>query len=126
LDFFLYATVSAGLGALVKRQDEVQSVAIIPGMLIVGSFGLVYLGAFLPDPTAVRILSYIPIFTPTLMLVRLALGTVAWWEFALTIGLMLVTILVLMVFSARLYRYGILMYGQKPGLGQLVKMVRMK
>jgi ABC-2 type transport system permease protein len=104
----------------------VQSVAIIPGMLIVGSFGLVYLGAFLPDPTAVRILSYIPIFTPTLMLVRLALGTVAWWEFALTIGLMLVTILVLMVFSARLYRYGILMYGQKPGLGQLVKMVRMK
>ncbi len=85
-----------------------------------------YLGAFLPNATVVRILSYIPIFSPILMLVRLALGTVAWWEFVLTIGLMLVTILVLMVFAARLYRYGVLMYGQRPGLGQLVKMIRMK
>jgi ABC-2 type transport system permease protein len=67
-----------------------------------------------------------PFFSPTLMLVRLALGAVAWWEFVLTIGLMLLTILVLMVFAARLYRYGVLMYGQRPGLGQLVKMVRMK
>jgi ABC-2 type transport system permease protein len=70
-----------------------------------------------------KVLSYIPIFTPTLMLVRLALGTVAWWEFVLTIGLMLATIFACTLFSARLYRYGILMYGQKPGLGQLVKMV---
>lgn len=69
---------------------------------------------------------YLPEEGATLMLVRLALGTVAWWEFVLTIGLMLLTILVLMVFAARLYRYGVLMYGQKPGLGQLVKMVRMK
>jgi ABC-2 type transport system permease protein len=126
LDFFLYATISAGLGAMVKRQDEVQSVSVIPNLLIMSSFLVMYLGAFLPNATVVRILSYIPIFSPILMLVRLALGTVAWWEFVLTIGLMLVTILVLMVFAARLYRYGVLMYGQKPGLGQMVKMMRMK
>jgi ABC-2 type transport system ATP-binding protein len=60
------------------------------------------------------------------LIVEAALGTVAWWEYLLTIGLMLLTILVLMVFAARLYRYGVLMYGQRPGLGQLVKMVRMK
>jgi len=44
----------------------------------------------------------------------------------LTIALMLVAISACAWFSARLYRYGVLMYGQRPGLGQLVKMVWMK
>ena len=60
-----------------------------------------------------------------LMLVRLALGTVAWWEIVATTAFMLVAISACAWFAARLYRYGVLMYGQRPGLGQLVKLVRM-
>ena len=61
-----------------------------------------------------------------LMLVRLALGTVAWWEVVLTIALMLLAILASTWFAARLYRLGVLMYGQRPGLGQLLKLVWME
>jgi ABC-2 type transport system permease protein len=39
--------------------------------------------------------------------------------------LMLVTIVACTWFAARLYRYGVLMYGQRPSLGQMVKLVRM-
>jgi ABC-2 type transport system permease protein len=126
LDYFLYAAVFAGFGAMVSRQEELQSAVLAPRLLIIAGFIAVYLGAGLPNATLVRVLSYIPIFSPTLMLVRLALGTVAWWEFVLTIGLMLITILAAVFVAARLYRYGVLLYGQKPGLGQLLKMVRTK
>jgi ABC-2 type transport system permease protein len=59
------------------------------------------------------------------MLVPIALGAVAWWEIVATIALMLVAILVCAWFAARPYRLGVLMYGQRPGLGRLLKMARM-
>jgi ABC-2 type transport system permease protein len=56
------------------------------------------------------------------MLVRLAAGTVYWWDIALSMVLMLVTICACAWFAARLYRYGVLMYGQKPSLGRVIKL----
>ncbi len=58
-----------------------------------------------------------------LMLMRLAVGTVAWWEIVVTVVFLLLTILACTWFAARLYRYGVLMYGQKPGLGRMMKLV---
>jgi ABC-2 type transport system permease protein len=59
-----------------------------------------------------------------LMLDRLALGTVAWWEVIVSMGLMAVTVFACIFIAGRLYRYGVLMYGQRPSLRQLAKMVR--
>jgi len=125
LAFFLYATLYAGLSALVKRQDEVQNATILPRLLVIIGYLLVYLGASTPNAPWTRVLSYLPFWTPMLMLVRLALGTVAWWEIVVTVALMLVTISACAWFAARLYRLGVLMYGQRPSLRQMVKLVRM-
>jgi ABC-2 type transport system permease protein len=126
LAFFLYATLFAGLGAMVKRQDEVTSATQVPLMLIILGWVPVIFGFSTPNATWMKVLSYFPFWTPMLMLVRLALGTVAWWEIVMTVALMLVAISACAWFAARLYRYGVLMYGQRPGLKQLVKLVRMK
>jgi ABC-2 type transport system permease protein len=125
LAFFLYSTLYAGLGALVKRQDEVQNVTVLPQVLFIGMWLSFYVGIASPDAPLTKVLSYFPFFTPTLMMVRLGIGTVAWWEIVLTIGLMLATIFLCTWFAARLYRLGVLMYGQRPGLGQLLKLARM-
>jgi ABC-2 type transport system permease protein len=125
LAFFLYAALFAGLGAMVKRQDEVTSATQIPLMLIIIGWIPVIFGFSSPNATWMKVLSYLPFWTPMLMLVRLALGTVAWWEIVVTIVLMLVAILACTWFAARLYRLGVLMYGQRPSLGQLMKLVRM-
>ena len=126
LAYFLYATLFAGLGAMVKRQDEVQSAIQIPLFLLIISLVLLYVAAFAPDETLTRVLSFVPFFTPILMLVRLGLGTVAWWEVVVTIALMVATIAACAWIAARLYRYGVLMYGQKPGLRQLARIARAK
>ncbi|HYB00748.1 MAG TPA: ABC transporter permease [Ktedonobacteraceae bacterium] len=125
LAFFLYATLFAGLGAMVKRQEEVQSAIMLPVLLMVSGYLLFFLTVSSPDATLTKVLSYIPFWTPMLMLMRLAVGTVAWWEIVVTIALMLLTILACTWIAARLYRYGVLLYGQRPSLRQLVKLIRM-
>jgi ABC-2 type transport system permease protein len=122
LAFFLYATLFAGLGTMVKRQEEVQSATILPLMLMVSGYLLFFLTVATPDATVTKVLSYIPFWTPILMLMRLVVGTVAWWEIVVTVALMLLTILACTWFAARLYRYGVLMYGQKPSLGRVMKL----
>jgi ABC-2 type transport system permease protein len=125
LGFFLYATLFAGLASLVKRQEEVQSVIMLPLLLLASGYVLFFFTVSTPDATLTKVLSYIPFWTPIFMLMRIAVGTVFWWEIVVTVVLMLVTILACTWFAARLYRFGVLMYGQRPSLGQMVKLVRM-
>jgi ABC-2 type transport system permease protein len=126
LGFLLYATLFAAMGALVKRQDEVQN-AVQP---LTWLFMIGYIASFFaissPDATWVKVISYVPFWTPTTMLMRIGVGAVAPWEIALTIVLMIIAIFICALISARIYRFGILMYGQRPNLAQLVKLVRMK
>lgn len=122
LAFFLYA----GLAALVKRQEEVQSAIMLPQVPMISGYLLFFLAVFTPDATLTKVLSYIPLWTPWMMLARIARGTVAWWELVVTPGLLQVAILVCTRFAARLCRVGVLMYGQRPGPGQLLKLVQGK
>lgn len=124
LGFLLYATLYAGFSALVKRQEEVQSAVTLPMLLAVSAWIMVYVGVGFPDAPWLKVLSYVPFWTPTLMLVRIALGTVAWWEILLTIAITLVAIFACAWFAARLYRVGVLMYGQRPGLRQIMRLAR--
>ena len=126
LGFLLYATLFAALGALVKRQDEVQNAVAPLTFLLVFGYIVSFFGVYTPDATWMKVVSYIPFWTPTTMLVRIGVSQVAWWEIAMTIGLMAVAIAVCAWISARIYRFGILMYGQRPGLRQLAGLVRMK
>jgi ABC-2 type transport system permease protein len=124
LGFLLYATIMAGVGSLVKRQEEARNAVQIPMLLMMGGYIAGEIGISAPNSTWMKVLSYIPFFTPTTMLVRIAGGQVAWWEIVITIPLMVVAIALCAWISARIYRSGILMYGQKPGLRQVLKLMR--
>ena len=124
LGFLLYATLFAAIGALVKRQDEVQNAVAPITMLLVVGYIVSFFGIYTPDATWIRVISYVPFWTPTTMLVRIAAAGVAPWEIAFTIALMIAAIIVCAFIAGRIYRAGVLMYGQRPGLGQLIKLVR--
>lgn len=124
LAFFLYATVYAGLGALVKRQEEVQSATMLPTLLIASGYLLYFLAVGSPNADWVKALSYVPFWTPSLMLMRLAVGTVAWWEIVVSIALMFLSILLDTWFAARLYRLGVLLYGKRPDFATLLELVQ--
>ncbi|HEY3993716.1 MAG TPA: ABC transporter permease [Ktedonobacteraceae bacterium] len=128
LAFALYSSLYAAVGALVQRQEDAQKAGMPVTMLfMVGyiiSLSVVSIPG-VPDSTWFKVMSYIPFWTPTMMLARIGVGTVAWWEILLTIGLMLLAFPICAWISARIYRYGILMYGQKRmKLGNLISVIR--
>lgn len=118
LGFLLFATLFAAVGALVNRQDEVQSAVSPLTWFFTTGYVVSFFAVGTPQALWVKIISYIPFWTPTVMLVRIATQTAPWWEIVLSLLLMGVSSVVCAIIAARIYRFGILMYGQKLTLKQ--------
>ncbi len=114
IGFTLYASLFASVGSLVSRQEEVsQAVSPLTTVMMVGYLGgLFTVGS--PDSLFARIISIFPLTAPFSMVMRIVVGNPSGWEIALSIGLLAITAVGGVMFAARVYRVGVLMYGQKP------------
>jgi ABC-2 type transport system permease protein len=124
LGFLLYALLYAALGSLVSRQEDVQSATSpLMALIFIGYFASI-IGIQMIDEPWVVALSFVPFFSPYLMLARVMVGSVAPWEFGLVVALMLASIAVALFVASRIYSAGVLMYGQRVGLRQLLRAAR--
>ncbi len=122
--YFLYASLYAAIGAMVSSTEEAQQVSTPLNVLF--GFSTVLLGVIIRDPnspTAVAF-SMIPFFSPVHMVLRITLQTPPLWQILLSFSIIVLTTSAIMHFSARIYRVGILMYGKRPSLRELVKWLR--
>jgi ABC-2 type transport system permease protein len=125
LGYLIYATIFAAVGSLVSRAEEVQQ-AITPAMLfIVAAFLLAMFGIGSPNAAWVTVLSYVPFFSPFLMFLRIGVSNPAWWEIALSLGILIVSIFILVWMAAKIYRVGVLMYGKKPSMREVYRAIQM-
>jgi ABC-2 type transport system permease protein len=117
LGFFMYSLVFAALAALVSRQEDVGGV-ITPALMfvIVGYvIGISVLPSD-PDNTLAEVLSVIPVFAPTLMPMRLAMGGVPVWEAVVSVGLVVALIPALVWLSGRIYANAVMRSGARVKL----------
>jgi ABC-2 type transport system permease protein len=117
LGFVTYSLVFAALAALVSRQEDVGGVTAPALMFVV--LGYVLGISILPSDPGNRvceILSVIPVFAPTMMPMRLAMGGVPGWEAALAVLLALITIPALVWLSGRIYRNAVVRSGARVKL----------
>jgi ABC-2 type transport system permease protein len=117
LGFALYATLFAAAASVVSRQDDVNSIiAPLTMVSVAGYLVATYVGTgVLPiDAPIVVALSFIPLFSPYLMLTRYGLGAATPVEVLAAVALLLLTIPLALWLAARIYRAGVLMYGQPP------------
>jgi ABC-2 type transport system permease protein len=121
LGYFLYATLAAFLGSLVSRIEDVQQMITPMTLLIVGGFMIAMFGLGKPDAPFITITSYIPFFTPMIMFLRVGMLTLPAWEALLGIGVLILTIVALAIFGARVYRGGVLMYGKSNSFKDIKK-----
>ena len=122
--YFLYASLYAAIGAMVSNDQEAQQLQAPVTILIVAGFLLFNVILHDPSSTESVVLSMIPFFAPILMVLRIAMQTPPLWQIALSIAISLLTTAGLVYFSARIYRVGVLMYGKRPSLAELVKWMR--
>jgi ABC-2 type transport system permease protein len=122
LGFLMYSIVFAALGALVSRQEDVGG-AITPALMFVIAGYVVGVSVLPSDPgnSFVEVLSIIPVFAPTLMPMRLAMGGVPVWEAVLSVALVAALIPILIWFAGRIYGNAVMRTGAKVKLRDALK-----
>ena len=122
LGYALFALLFGGFAALVSRQEEIGSVTTpLMFLLFIPFYTTMFMVPADPDSTAVRVLSQIPFFAPFMMPARDAFGAVAGWELALSMGITLLTIPLLVWVAARVYQRGVLHTGGRMKLAEALK-----
>lgn len=125
LGYFLYATLAAFLGSLVSRIEDVQQMITPMTLLIVAAFMIAMFGLTKPESSVITITSYIPFFAPMIMFLRVGMLTLPTWEIALSIGILVLTITLLAIFGARVYKGGVLMYGKSSSFKDIKKALQL-
>ncbi|MFC2947940.1 ABC transporter permease [Virgibacillus sediminis] len=119
LGYLLYATLAAMLGALVARVEDANQMMMPVILLIAAAFIIAMYGLNMPDTNLIRVTSFIPFFAPMIMFLRVGMLEIPVWEVALSIGLLIGTIILLAMIGARVYKGGVLMYGTSNSLKDL-------
>lgn len=122
--YFLFASMYAAIGAVVSDQNDAQQIQMPITFLLVASFLLFGVITRDPNSTTSVILTLIPFFSPILMVFRIALTTPPLWQIALSIAILVLTTAAVVYASARIYRVGVLMYGKRPSLLEIVRWMR--
>lgn len=125
LGYTLYATLAAMLGSLVSRAEDVGQLITPMMILVVIALFVSMFGLSAPESNIVTISSFIPFFTPMVMLLRIGMLDIPFWEVGLSIGILIVSIVILGLIGARVYRGGVLMYGRSASLKDLTKAIRL-
>ena len=124
LGYLLYSALAAALGAMVNTEQEFQQLSMLITLpLVVCSFMIMPLMSN-PDGMTARVLSQIPFFSPMLMYLRISVSKPAAWEIALSVALLLVTIYAMLWIASRIYRVGILVYGKRPNLPEILRWLK--
>jgi len=115
--FVSYALLMAGLGALVSRQEDVGAVTTpVTFLMVVPYIVGVSVAPWAPDNPLVVWLSYVPLCSPLLMPVRIALGSAETWEALLALGLSVAVVPVLVWLAAKIYSNAVLRTGARVRL----------
>lgn len=126
LGFMLYGALYAGVGSLVSRQEEVSTaVAPMTTVMMVGYIAaLASMGN--PDGVVARVAFLFPGTSVFVAMLRIVGGNPEPWEIAVSIIGLVIAIVLALLLAARLYRVGVLMYGQSPKFTQIFKLGRMQ
>jgi ABC-2 type transport system permease protein len=122
--YFLYASLYAAVGAMVSSDEEAQQVQMPVTLLVVVAF-LLY-PAVMRDPASRLsvVASLLPFLSPILMVLRIGLQTPPFWQIVLALALSIAATIGVVYIAAKIYRVGILMYGKRPSLVELLKWLK--
>jgi ABC-2 type transport system permease protein len=124
LGYVFYSSIAAALGAMTNSEQELQQLNMF--LILPLAFCFVMLKNVLetPDGTLARVLALIPPFTPLLMYLRVCLGHPSPFEVIASIVLTSASIYAIIWVTSRIYRIGVLMYGKRPNIVEILRWLR--
>jgi ABC-2 type transport system permease protein len=124
LGFLLYSAIYAAIGAMVNSEQEAQQLQLFGVSPLIVAASLMVFVMRQPNSAISVWTSIMPFLSPILMYTRIAAQPPPAWQIALSLVLLLATTWAVMVLAARIYRIGILMYGKRPTLPEIIKWLK--
>ena len=124
LGFALFALIYAAMGSFVSRPDDLQTLSLPLSLVAMVGYltAIVAIGG--GGGSWVTLASFVPPFSPFVMLARIMVSAVQPWEVMISIVLLVAAIAFVAVVATRMYAAGVLLYGQRPGLRAFVAAAR--
>jgi ABC-2 type transport system permease protein len=122
--FFLYSSLCAAMGAMVSSEQEAQQIQMFVLMPLILSFMFLFFAMKAPNDPLVVAVSMFPFSAPIIMITRIVVQTPPVWQIVTSLLIMVVTIYLILQVTARIYRVGILMYGKRPTLPEIIKWIK--
>jgi ABC-2 type transport system permease protein len=124
LGYLLYSAIFVAAGSPVTTEQEAQQITSYVSLFLVFPIVLAMPAMQNPDSPLIRILTYVPLLTPAFMVMRIPIQMPPLWEILATIGLLIVSSVVMMWVAGKIFRTAILVYGKRPTLSELIRWVR--
>jgi ABC-2 type transport system permease protein len=124
LGFLLYAGLFAAVGATVNSEQEAQQAQMPVVLLLVSSIIFAQNILMSPDGALSRVLSTLPFSAPIVMPLRMTVTTVPTGDLLLALASVAVGAAAATWLAARVYRVGLLMYGKRPSVGEVLRWIR--
>ena len=124
MGYFIYATLYALVGSMVTTSQEGGQLSMPIILLLVVGFYLAFPVIRSPNSSFAVWVSMVPFFAPITMLIRIVAQEPPLWQIALSLGIGFATVAALLWLAARVYRVGMLMYGKRATIPEVLKWVR--
>lgn len=124
LGYLLYSSVAAALGSMTNSEQELQQMQIFLMLPLIVSSLVIWIVITNPDGAISKAFSFFPFTTPLIMYSRVIVGHPGALAVIGSIGGLVLTIAVVLWLASRIYRVGILMYGKKPNLPEIMRWLR--
>jgi ABC-2 type transport system permease protein len=124
MGYFIYATLYALVGSMVTTSQEGGQLAMPIILLLVVGFYLAFPVIRSPNSSFAVWVSLVPFFAPITMLIRIVAQEPPLWQIALSLGLGFATVAVMLWLAGRVYRVGMLMYGKRATIPEMLKWLR--
>ena len=121
--YLLYASFFAAMGASINAQEDSSQFMMPVVLIMIFSLYAALYGAENPDGPLAFYASLFPLTAPIVMMVRIPFGVPLWQEL-LSLVLLYASAIFVVWISGRIYRIGILMYGKKPTVKEILKWIR--
>ena len=119
--FIFYTTIFVGIGSIVTTEQEAQQMTTYISLILILPVVVAMPAIQNPESMMVKVMSYIPLTIPSIMLLRFKIAPVPLIDIIITLSIMFVSTIVTLKIAAKIFRIGILSYGKKPTIKELIQ-----
>ena len=124
LGFALFALIYAAMGSFVSRPDDLQTLSLPLSLVAMSGYLLAIMTLSRGASDITTMFSFIPPFSPFVMLARLMVDQVEPWEVLSSIAILVLAVVFTAIVATRMYAAGVLLYGQRPGIRTFIAAAR--